>query len=331
MHFLIILVISPECIQAQKDIDEIEQGFSNTNSILSKTILNKGELLRLLAASYEMLSIHKVIDIPVNHIANHIMKRITELNSDLSSTRVYDSLPSKYKYHKINPKTVEDKYNSQDGNDNSDIYVNYERDNLPEINYYYTQIELCKNIISHLKTQVYVLKTDSNGSSILDLQEYQSDMVIRNTAQTFVADTFDNRKTVPLNTLHLVLQAFFEYSNNYAAGMYISKIKEYGIQKKDKSIIMLKKLFTSKQLVKILRGETKDVHQSFEILTEEDAYENGFYGKEKCSECGDRRVRLEERYDWRTGSFGGPKLYCYACLKTTIAPRVKLPLSKSNV
>jgi hypothetical protein len=320
--------VSLECIQAQKDIQEIEQGFSNTNSIFSKTILNKGELLRLLAASYEVLSINKVINISVDHIASHIMKRITELNSELSSTRVYDSLPSKYKYHVVNPVTEEDKYNSQDGNGNSDIYTNYERDNTPEINYYNTQIQLCKNIILHLKTEPYILKTDPNGSPVFDLQEYESDMVIRNAAQSFVSDTFDNRKTVPLNTIHFLLQAFFNYNNDYAAGVYISKIKEYGIQKKDKSIVMLKKLFTSKQLVKILRGQTKEVHQSFEILTEDDAYENGFYGKAKCGECGNRRVRLEEKYDWKTGSFGERKLYCYACLKITTPPKVKLPLSK---
>ncbi len=320
--------IPSECIQAQKDIDEIEQGFSNPNSIYHKTILNKGELLRLLASSYELLSINNVIDVPVNHIANHIMKRVTELNTNLSKAWIYDSLPTKYKSHRFNPNIVSEETESSKRTDNSSLYVNYEEQNSSEIFFYETQIQMCKKILTHLKTEPYIQKADENNITILDIQEYESDLVVRTAAQTLVNDTFDNRKTVPLNTIHLLLESFYSASNKYAAGLYISKLKEYGIQKKDQSINVLQKLFTPKQLGKILKGETREIHQSFQILTEEDAYENGFYGKAKCPECGDWRVRLEPKYNWTTDTFSDPRLRCYACLEYSDAPKVKLPLSR---
>lgn len=321
-------MIPTQCVQAQKDIDEIEKGLANPESVFYKTLMNKGQLIRLLAASYEMLSVNNIIDVPVNKIANHIVHKVEALNSDLSTTNIYHALPQKYKYHQINPKSEEDEFNSQHGNENSSLNTNYEEQNSSEINYYTTQIELCKKILLHLKSEPYVEKTDSDGAPLLDLLEYDSDMVIRRAAQQFVLQTFDNRKTVPTNTIHLLLQAYMQTSNKYAAGVYISKLKQFGIQKKDNSIQIQQKLFTPKQLGKILKGETKDVHQSFIILNTDEAYENGFYGKCNCSECGSWRIRLESRYNYQTDTFEDPKLHCYECLQTTKPPLVKFPLSR---
>jgi len=323
------LDIPPECEQAQKDILEIESGLSKPESVFHRTLLNKGELLRLLAASYEVLSTNNLTEIPVNGIANHIMKRITQLNTNLSKAWVYDSLPSKYKSHRANISTEIDE--SSKWTENSSLYTDYEKENVSEIEFYKKQIELCKKIISHLKTEPYLLKTDYTNSLILDFHEYESDLVIRNAAQDFVFDTFDNRKSVPLNTIHLLIQAYFDTSNKYAAGVYISKLKEYGIQKKDNSIQTMQKLFTPKQLGKILKGETKQVHQSFEIITEADAWNNGFYGKTNCPECGDKRIRLEQKYDYTTDSFSDPMLHCYACLKDSEPPKIKMPMSHPTV
>ena len=187
-------------------------------------------------------------------------------------------------------------------------------------------MELCKKIISHLKKDSYILKTDSDGiTALMDLGEYESNLVIRKASQKFVSDAFDNRKTVPINTIHILLEAYFHHTNSYAAGVYIGKLKEFGIQKKDASIKILQKLFTPKQLGKILKGETKEIHDSMDILNKTDAYENGFYGKAPCGECGNWRVKLSQSYNWKTKKFDDPSLHCFKCLKDTTPPKVTLP------
>ena len=78
---------------------------------------------------------------------------------------------------------------------------------------------------------------------------------------------------------------------------------------------------------KILRGQTRELHQSEEIITQKDAYDNGFYGKVNCEECGFWRVILETHYNPHTDSFTNPTLSCFKCGKTTTPPPVKLRMS----
>ena len=321
--------ISVECKKAQEIISDIEKGFTNSDSIIQKAFMQKGDVVRLLASSYETLVINGIIEIEIENIATYLMKRLKSLNADITKVWIYEALPAKYKSHSLHYTSEEDTYHqSTEFTVNSSLYTNYEEQNKSELDYWQDQIILCKKIISHLKTESYIEKTDEKGIPLLDLLEYESDLIIRKTAQNFVSETFDNRKTVSVNTIHILLEAFSLASNKYAAGMYVSKLKEFGIQKKHQSLNILQKLFTAKQLGKILKGETKEVHQSFQIITEEDAYENGFYGKAKCQECGDYRVKLVEKYDYAAGKFRPPILHCFACLKATPPPRVKLPMAQ---
>lgn len=319
--------LSVECLQAQKDIQDIENNLSNPTSILHRTLLGKGEVLRLLATSYEILFNNGLSKVPVNGIASHILKRVSEINTNLSKSWIYESLPAKYKTHRLNNIAGYEYTQSVKRTESSSIDSDYESQNFSEIDFYNTQIILCKKLISHLKTHEYITKIGDNGLTVLNLEEYDSDLVIRTTSQDFVLSVFDNRKTVTLNTIHLLLQAFFDMSNKYAAGLYVSKLKEFGIQKKKQAITQSKKLFTPKQLRKILKGETKEIHQSFEIVTSQEAYENGFYGKINCSECGSWRVKLQEIYNYTTDSFSNPLLHCFSCLEDTRLPKVMLPLT----
>lgn len=310
---------------AKQTISEIENGLSNPESIFHRTILNKGELLRLLAASYETLCVNKVMDLQVNHIANHIMKKVKELNSELSSTRIYDSLPAKYKYHTHNPIIEEEdtNSNSQHGNENASYILTPKEENKPEIDFWRDQIKLCKKIITHLESNSFLQKKESDN--YLLEKEYSQELIMRKAAQKFLDDAYDDRKTVPINTIHILIDTFIHANNNYAASVYISKLKEYGSQKKQKSFKAIDSTFSSKQLTKILKGHVRELHISQEILTQDDAYDNGFYGKSNCSECGAWRVILQQ--DYRDGQFGKPVLSCFVCGKETEPPKVKLHLS----
>jgi len=155
-------------------------------------------------------------------------------------------------------------------------------------------------------------------------KEYHEELIIRKASQKLVDEAFDNRKAVPISSMSLLLDAFFTVNNKYAANVFISKLKQYGAQKKDKAMKSFN-LFSSKQLTKILKGHVRELHQCFEINTQKDAEDNGFYWKIPCPECGNWRIILESRYNHVTGTFAPPTLNCFACGKESKPPPVKLP------
>ena len=79
-------------------IAEIETGLSDQNNIIYKMFTQKKDIIRYLADCYEVLVINGKIDIQKNQIAKHLMKRMKEINADITKTWIYESLPSKYKF-----------------------------------------------------------------------------------------------------------------------------------------------------------------------------------------------------------------------------------------
>lgn len=313
--------------QAKQTIKQIETDFQDPNSITRKIFLNKGQILRLYASSFEILSQEGIIDLQINEIANHIYKRTKELDEKISKTWIYDELPTKYKSHRANSIITSEGDRPESGKrTEDDSYISPEEENKPEIEFYIHQIDLCKKILSHLKSESYLLKKQGENYS-LD-KNYREELIIRTAAQKLVEEAFDNRKSVPVSTISLLLDVFIEVNNKYAANVYISKLKEYGSRNKDNAMKTMTTLFSSKQFTKILKGHVKELHQSMEINTQQEAYDNGFYGKTNCSECGSWRVILEQKYI--AGKFEDPKLSCFSCNQTTDAPKVKLPLSRQT-
>lgn len=300
---------------AQKSIKEIEDSLLTDTTTLHHMFISKQDAVRFLAECYEVLIYHEKIDMKENQIANFLVKKLSKLDSKISQTHIYDNLPAKYKEHKLNPLN-----DSENRNDNSSLNTkDYTEENQNEIKFIEQQIHVLKLRISKLKVQPYL--------SQIDPEIYREHFIIKNTALKLMEDAMDDRKTIPLNTIHLLLDAYDTANLKYAAGEYISLLKKFGAQKKDESIKILKQ-FSPKQLGKILRGHVREIHQSMEIHTQAEAYENGFYGKCPCPECGSWRVNLESQYDPITDTFADPSLYCYKCGQISPKPMAKLPLSQ---
>ena len=301
---------------AESAINEIETGLQNKDTIIHHMFTEKRDVVRYLAECYEVLITNEKMDLEVKQIANYLVKKLAKFESNIYSTYIYDSLPAKYKSHRINPLLSDNPSNNRDINTTPD----YEKENINEINFIEANISLLKLRANKLKTSHY--------TSLLEPETYREQFIIRNAALKMLADTLDDRKTIPLNTIHLLLAAYDTANLKHAAGEYISLLKKFGAEKKEKALSTLK-VFSSKQMGKILRGHVRELHQSMEILTQEDAYENGFYGKCGCPECGSWRVNLESQYDHNTG-FADPTLYCYKCGKFSPPPMVKLPISQAT-
>lgn len=312
---------TPSLEEAQHTINEIETGLKDHNPLIFQMFSQKRDIIRHLGECYEILvTNNKIPDLQTNQIATYIMKKLSSINADVTKTWVYDSLPAKYKSHKL-----DFQYESSELTSNSSLYTklpDYAQENRNEI-------LLVEQEISLLKTRIAKLKS-SHYTSKLEPEQYKEHYIMRMAAQRLLADVLDDRQTVPINTIHLLITAYENATLNYAAGEYIAELKKFGAQKKDESIQTFKKIFTSKQFTKILKGFVKSLHMSMEIRTQEDAYENGFYGKKDCEECGSWRIILEEHYNSTSKSFSNPQLYCFKCGHLGTPPRVKLPLSHAT-
>lgn len=318
-----ILLVDTQAIQeAQNSINEIETSLNDPSSLIHKMFQNKRDTIRYLAECYEILTESHTLEMRTNQIANYIIKKVSKIDEKgISKAWVYDTLPPKYKSHTPNPT---DEVESTEWTKSSSLYtkIDYTTENKREIELAESQIKLLKSHILKLTNDSYISKIDG--------EQYHEHYIMRKAAQKLLADTLDNRRTVPINTIHLLLNAYEMANNKHAAGVYISLLKKFGAQKKDEGITQLSKIFSSKQFVKILKGHVRELHQSLEINTQEEAYENGFYGKKRCDECSSWRIIQETVYDYTTGKFKPPHLYCFACGQITKSPRVKLPLSRET-
>jgi hypothetical protein len=201
-------------------------------------------------------------------------------------------------------------------NSTEETPVDYTKENQNEITFIESQIALYKQRISKLKTSHYLSKIDS--------EIYRENFIVRQAAHDMLSTVLDDRKTIPVNTIHILLQAYDTANLKHAAGEYISELKKYGAQKKAQGIEILK-AFSPKQMGKILRGHVRELHQSMEINTQDEAYDNGFYGKKNCPECASWRVNLEIHS--RGEGSAVLILYCYKCGTSSNPPTVKIPLS----
>lgn len=309
--------ISPiNIIEAQKAIEEIELGLKNNDSLINKMFVSKRDTVRYLAECYEVLANSNTIELEKSNIANFLMKRLQTLNVNIGTSWVYESLPWKYKLHK-QIKTNET--DSGEWNQNSSQEVDYETENKLEISFLTEYIKLLKDRKIALKNERFFSK--------LEPEEYNEHYLIKMNALAMAENAWNNRKTVPLNTIHLLLQAFDTFNLKYAAGHYISLLKKFGSEKKDHAIKQLETTFSDKQLRKILKGQTRELHMSMEIHTQEEAYENGFYGKKQCGECSSWRIILTSQYEPATQHFSKLTTLCFACGNIDVPPTVQLPLS----
>lgn len=311
---LMLKISTMDITKAQKDIDEIESGIKNNDSLINKMFALKRDVVRHLAECYEVLVIAEKITIQTSEIANFLMKKLEKLNADITKVWVYDSLPAKYKSHRPSqlPELGNFTANSSHG-------INYTEENKLEINFLTLFINLLKKRRTALKNEPFYSK--------LEPEQYMEHYIIKSAALNMVENVWNNRKTVPVNTIHLLLQVFDTYNLKYAAGQYISELKKFGSEKKEHAINILDTTFSAKQLRKILRGQTRELHVSMEIRTQNEAYENGFFGKAQCTKCNSWRIILNSKYSSISQNLSESILYCFACGNTDGLPFVKLPLS----
>lgn len=300
----------------QKILDDFEDLLKSKNKLIEMlaTSSQKTHTVIVLADAMEHLYTYGKSDIPTDEIANFLVKK---LDGFVHPSTVWDNLPSRFKSHKNNPDNEE--RNSELGNpsENSSLNIDPEKENAAWIITINNQIEF----LSSFRTKLY----NSNFVSVLDNEEKKTFAETLHRVNTIIRianKIFDDRQSVPVEFQHLLAAAFIESTDNFAAGIYISKVKDFGANRSKESREKIKKLaeagqkvekrpdtLTPKQAIKIELGLVRKVAELFDPKSRNEALFLGYYGVQCPNpECRSWRVKTE---------LNGPKIgcHCFACEK----------------
>ena len=276
------------------EIKYIEDGLTLSPTLFKWMSSSKREGFQDLAELYEKkFTLEPELEIKTNQVANYMVKRFTELGITFSTTTLYDGVSSKYKSHEENP----DKDDSRSGNENSSINAEEENKNYLEI--IEDQIALYKLIKTKLLHSHFMTKLNT-----IEQKQVNESFLHMRTIIKITKALFDDRQSVPLHLQHLLISANIQQTNNFAMGIYVSKVKDFGANRFKKARQEMKRLakagqkytkkddtLTSKQGMKILLRKFKRILQINEPQNRDDAISIGNYGLQ-CpnKECKSWRV-----------------------------------------
>lgn len=278
-----------EIKEIKKEIDAIENGISSglVTKLFSET---KKSTLLYLAEKYERLYELKASEIPTNQIANYLVKKFDNMNIKISTSNLYEALPSKYKTHKPNP-VIDD---SVERNENSS-FINYEEENELFLELIEEIENTWKNIKTKLKTSQFLKKKDDEGNYLLDQKQIHEDIKLIRASNQFVNEMFDDRVTMAISTQYMAVRIFGEEASKYAASVYVSRLKELGNAKIKEARDNLTRLMSFKQFRKLLTGHVKNLIPLYIPKNKGEAILKGYYGVQcKNMQCKSWRVFFED-------------------------------------
>lgn len=302
--------------ECKHDIDEIEQGLANDHSVTYKlATMQKQDVVILLAEQYEKLWKLGASDVPTYEIANHLVKRFEVLKLKVHPSTVYDNLPQKFKSHRPNPILGEETTTFGNPSENSSLNIKPEEENKQWLDIIESQIEFLRSFRTKLSNSAFTSRLPDESKKSLEetLSHIKATISICN-------QVFDDRQSVPVEFQHFLAASFSAETNNFAAGLYISQVKDYGATRSKESQAKLKKMaelgekiekedtMTSKQGMKIILGIVKKVQPIFEPKNRNEALASGVYYGTQCPNpvCGSWRVYLDT-------DKGRTFCRCYAC------------------
>jgi len=258
----------------------------------------------------------------IAEISNTIRIKLISLNHQNKLSWMYDSLPGKYKQHKYNPAWGEPTNNSSPN-------INYELENKLTIDRITEHITVFEAIREKLKTTEFLSKRNKKGRLLLNPNRVKSDYTILQAADKFAKDVFDDRKDVSIHTQHYLITMVMRYNLGHATGAYLGFIKDFRAKARKKSIDILDDLLSTKQVRKIMRGLTKELHARYDPKNKQEAQLTGFYG-DQCSNCESWRVDFDYVYSEETDTT--EKLCtCHGCNESWVPKLEVLPNVRPSI
>lgn len=166
----------------------------------------------------------------VGAISSYIKLELKSLGVHQSTySYVHEVLGYKYKNEKYNRTLNQDDDDGavQQRQDSSNTIADFEEQNASLIETFEQQRELLKSFISKAKSSKILSKLNS-----MQLLQYEETNLRIQATQSFAFQVIDDRQSVPVLAQLKLVMAIVASTNNSAAGMYVSQVKQYGANKK---------------------------------------------------------------------------------------------------
>lgn len=183
----------------------------------------------------------------IGGISSYIKDELKKMGVPQSTlSYVHESLGHKYKYEKYDSsKKDDDEGDTEHRLDSSNLIANFEEENQPLIQTINQQIDFLKNFRNKAKSSKIL-----SAISPSELLEFEETNVRIQATQLFASQIIDDRQSVPILAQLKLVMAIVGATNNFASGVYVSQVKQYGANK----MIAARKFFekTSKPFTEIL-------------------------------------------------------------------------------
>lgn len=306
--------IDAEIKQYEKVIDDFEKSIENKDELMKKlaTSAGKTHVVIEIADALEHLYDYGKSEIPTNEIATYLVKK---LDGYVAPSTVWDNLPSRFKSHKKNPNDNKELEELRNRSENSSLNIEPEKENTAWILSINNQIDFLKSFRTKLCNSHFVSLLPNEDKKNLAETLHKINTIIK-----IANKIFDDRQSVPVEFQHLLAAAFIENTDNFAAGIYISKVKDFGANRSQQAREKLKKLaeagskfekepdtMTSKQAMKIQLGKIRIIAEIYEPKNRNEALLMNYYGTQ-CPNPECRSWRIETQLN-------GSKIecHCFAC------------------
>ena len=165
----------------------------------------------------------------VGAISSYIKSELRRLGVHPSTySYVHEVLGYKYKNEKYDSsKREDDEGDVQHRLDSSKPIADFEKENASLIETFEQQRDLLKSFINKAKSSKILSELNS-----MQLLRYEETNLRIQATQSFAFQVIDDRQSVPILAQLKLVNAVVASTNNSAAGMYVSQVKQYGANKK---------------------------------------------------------------------------------------------------
>ncbi len=167
----------------------------------------------------------------VGEISSYIKSELRQLGVHQSTlSYVHEVLGYKYKNEKKNryqDQTDDEELRGLTSQSSSIPIAKFERENASLIETFEQQRELLKSFINKAKSSKILSQLNH-----MQLLQYEENNLRIQATQSFAFQIIDDRQSVPVLAQLKLINAIVASTNNSAAGMYVSQVKQYGANKK---------------------------------------------------------------------------------------------------
>lgn len=200
------------------------------------------------------IELHRSLTVKtVGGISSYIKSELKKMGVPSSTlSYVHESLGHKYKYEKYDSSEKdESEGDAEQRLNSSNLIANYSKENTSLLETIHQQIEFLKNFRNKAKSSRIL-----SALSPAELLQYEETNLRIQASQLFAGQIIDDRQSVPILAQLKLVMAIVASTNNFAAGQYVSQVKQYGANKMIDSQAFFEK--TAKEAFDNLPKKTQD-------------------------------------------------------------------------